>query len=444
MANENIIKHEPPHSSDIEKSLLGNLLYDPSKIKTISGILSPDDFYDLRYQIIYKNILDVYSKKLTIDISLLLDELKKENQPEIASNDFLRSIFQEATTSVFAETYANVIKEKSIMRRLISDCDKIKERVYSQQSELNDILEYAEKLIFSIVQNRKSTDFQTISDVILKVISTIEENAQKDGVLTGVTTGFTDLNNRTGGLQNSDLILVAARPAMGKTAFCLNLAKAAASSGVTTAIFSLEMSSEQLGNRLLAMESGLSATKLRLGDLEIDEWDIVINSSENLLKTKLLIDDTGSINIAELRSKCRKAKLEKNLGLIIIDYLQLMSGRGRENRQQEISEISRSLKLLAKELNVPVVALSQLSRAVEARADHHPMLSDLRESGAIEQDADVVMFLYRDDYYNEDSEEKGVAEVIIAKQRHGSTGTVKLRWIAEQTRFTDLEHSNEY
>lgn len=444
MSGENIIKHEVPQSIDIERALIGSLIYDSGKINAVSEIIDVEDFYDLRYRIIYKNILNVYSKMMTLDMTLLIDELKKENQPEIASNEFLRNIFLDATTSVYVETYAKAIKEKSIMRKLLENCDKIKEKVYSQKLQLDEILEYAEKIIFSIVQNRKSTDFQTISDVMIKVLGTIEENSQKKDLLTGVTTGFTDLNNRTGGLQNSDLILIAARPAMGKTAFCLNLAKAAAYSGTTTAIFSLEMSSEQLGNRLLAMESGLSASKLRLGDLGMDEWDIVINSSENLINAKLLIDDTGSINIAELRSKCRKAKLEQNLGLIIIDYLQLMSGRGRENRQQEISEISRNLKLLAKELNIPVVALSQLSRAVEARADHHPMLSDLRESGAIEQDADVVMFLYRDDYYNEDSEEKGVAEVIIAKQRHGSTGTVKLRWIAEQTRFTDLEIGNEY
>ncbi len=439
MVNERLINKEIPNSVDIERTLLGCLIFDHQKINAVSAIVSPDDFYDTRYKIVYKHILSIYAKNMTINSIMLADELKKENQPELTSQEFLRSLILDVTSSVYAEAYANTIKEKAILRKLIENCDNIKEKVYSQKYELNELLEYTEKIMFSLVQNKNLSDFKTIKEVMMDVLDTIEENSQKEDILTGVTTGFTDLNNRTGGLQNSDLILIAARPAMGKTAFCLNLAKAASLSGVTTAVFSLEMSSEQLGNRLLAMESGVSASRLRLGDIGLDEWGFVINASESLVGAKLLIDDTGSINIAELRSKCRKAKLEHNLGLVIIDYLQLMTGRGKENRQQEISEISRSLKLLAKELNIPVVALSQLSRAVESRADHHPMLSDLRESGAIEQDADIVMFLYRDDYYNEDSEEKGIAEVIIAKQRHGSTGTVKLRWIAEQTRFTDLE-----
>lgn len=437
---EEIIQKKIPCAVDIERSLIGCLLYDPAKIPEIDEIISSDDFYDLKYRIIYSTLLELSQNKVTISIPLLQEELKLKNVKELTSNELYKGIMADVTSSIYAESYAKKIKEKAILRALLNNCQLIEEKIYQSENKVDEVLEYTEDVIFKTLKSKRVTEFKTIAEVLLNVVDMIEENAKHKDNLTGVNTGFIDLNNRTGGLQNSDLILIAARPSMGKTAFCLNLAKSAALSGTTTAIFSLEMSSEQLGNRLLAMESGISASRLRRGrDILTDEWTEILNSSERLIGAKLLIDDTGSITIGELRSKCRKAKLEHNLGLVIIDYLQLMSGRGKENRQQEISEISRGLKLLAKELNVPVVALSQLSRACEARADHHPMLSDLRESGAIEQDADVVMFLYRDEYYNEQTEDKGIAEVIIAKQRNGSTGTVRLGWIAEQTRFVDLE-----
>ena len=313
---------------------------------------------------------------------------------------------------------------------------------YLDKHPLEDILEDAEKKVYDVVQRRNSGEFENIRDVVIRTLDSIEMAAKQQGHITGLQTGFRDLDYKTAGLQPSDLILIAARPAMGKTAFVLNVAEnVAIRQQITTVVFSLEMSNVQLVNRMLSLESTVDADKIRKGHLDSNDWGKLIEGADSIAKSKLIIDDTPGISIAELRSKCRKYKMENNLGLIIIDYLQLMSGSGSgrsEGRQQEVSDISRALKALARELNVPVVTLSQLSRAVEQRPDHRPMLSDLRESGAIEQDADVVMFLYRDDYYNKDTEQKGIAEIIIAKQRNGPIGTVKMAWLPEQTRFADL------
>jgi len=343
-------------------------------------------------------------------------------------------------TSAHIKHYANIVAEKAVLRKLIRVNEDIANSCYAQSEPLESILETSEKNIFDIIQKRNSGDFVPIRQVVMNAMNLIEEASKNKGAVTGIATGFLDLDYKTAGMQPSDLILVAARPSMGKTAFVLNIAQHVAfHDGKSVAIFSLEMSKEQLVNRLLSLESKVNSQAIRTGNMKDDEWERLIESADVIGKSGLLIDDTPGISIGELRSKCRKFKLEYDLQMIIIDYLQLMSGSGKnESRQQEISDISRSLKALARELHVPVIALSQLSRAVEQRPDHRPMLSDLRESGAIEQDADVVMFIYRDDYYNKDTELKNVAEIIIAKQRNGAIGTINLAWLPDYTQFANL------
>uniref|UniRef100_UPI004056A183 replicative DNA helicase n=1 Tax=Acetatifactor sp. TaxID=1872090 RepID=UPI004056A183 len=337
--------------------------------------------------------------------------------------------------------YANIVAEKATLRKLIRLNEEIANTCYAGKENLEFILEDTEKRIFQLVQKRNTGDFVPIRQVVMNAMDKIETSAKNRGTVTGIPTGFSDLDYRTAGMQPSDLVLIAARPSMGKTAFVLNIAQHVAfKQNLPVAIFSLEMSKEQLVNRMFSLESSVDAQKLRTGQLNDQEWERLIESAGVIGRSNLMIDDTPGISISELRSKCRKKKLEKGLSMIIIDYLQLMSGSGRsDSRQQEISDISRSLKAVARELSVPVLALSQLSRAVEQRPDHRPMLSDLRESGAIEQDADVVMFIYRDDYYNHDTDKKGVSEIIIAKQRNGPIGTVELAWLPEYTKFANLE-----
>ena len=355
--------------------------------------------------------------------------------------EFVRDLLAAVPTSANVKYYAEIVAEKSMLRKLIKTTEEISNACYLGKEKTQDILEVTEKKIFDLVQNRGSEEFVPIRQVVLNAIEKIEKASRTQGSVTGIPTGFIDLDYKMSGFQPSDLILVAARPSMGKTAFVLNIAQYMAfHSDVTTAIFSLEMSKEQLVNRLLALESKVDSQNIRTGNLEDEEWAKLIEGANIIGKSNLIIDDKPGISISELRSKCRKYKMEHNLGIIFIDYLQLMTGSGRsESRQQEISEISRSLKALARELHVPVVALSQLSRAVEQRPDHRPMLSDLRESGAIEQDADVVMFIYRDDYYNKDSENKNIAEIIIAKQRNGPIGTVNLVWMPNYTKFVNMK-----
>ena len=332
------------------------------------------------------------------------------------------------------------MKEKSILRKLIHTTKQISEQCYQGKESLDELLDQTEKSIFNIVQNRSTTDFQSISDIVVDAMRSIEAAARSSGEVTGIPTGFFDLDYKTAGFQKNNLILIAARPAMGKTAFVLNIANyIAVKHNTVTALFSLEMSKVDLVKRILSMHSKVDSQKMRKGNLEDEEWEKLLESTKVVGNSKLIIDDS-SMTIADIRTKCRKFKMERDLGLVIIDYLQLMNAGGRvESRQQEISTISRALKMLAMELNIPIIALSQLSRAVEARPDKRPMLSDLRESGAIEQDADVVMFIYRDDYYNHDSDEPGVAEIIIGKQRSGPTGTVKLGWQPEYTKFVNLQ-----
>ena len=440
--DETLIKKVMPHSMEAEQSVIGCMLMDADAIITVQEILKPDDFYGKQNQLLYESMIQLSDQGKAVDVVTLKEQLELNGAPpELGSLEFLKEILSSVPTSVNARDYANIVKEKAILRRIIRTTEEISNRCYLGHDDVEDILTDTEKQVFDLVQTRGVSDYEPIRDVVLRSLDKIETASKTQGVVTGIPTGFIDLDYKTAGFQPSDLILIAARPAMGKTAFVLNLAEYMCfKKNYTAAIFSLEMSKEQLVNRLLSMESKVDAQNIRTGNLNDGEWDQLIESASVVGNSNLIIDDTSSISISELRSKCRKFKAEYNLGIIIIDYLQLMTAGGRqESRQQEISTISRSLKGLARELNVPVVALSQLSRAVESRDDKRPMLSDLRESGAIEQDADMVMFLYRDEYYHPDTEEKGVAEVIIAKQRHGTVGTVKLLWLPNYTKFVNRE-----
>lgn len=430
-----------PNNLEAEQSVVGSMIMDRQAIVTASEMLTVDDFYHRQYGTMFKTIVDMNNEGRPVDIVTLQEALKEQNVPaEMYSLEFMRDLLVSVPTSANIRQYASIVKDKSILRNIIRVNEGIANDCYAGSQSTEDILADTEKKIFELVKNKGEHEYKPINQVVLEALDKISAAAKNRGAVTGVPTGFKRLDNYLSGLQPSDFILVAARPSMGKTAFVLNVAEnVAIKQGITTAIFSLEMSNVQLVNRMLSLESTVDADKLRKGRLDASDWGKLIEGADSIANSHLIIDDTPGISIAQLRSKCRKYKMDHDLGLIIIDYLQLMSGSGKsDSRQQEISDISRSLKALARELNVPVVTLSQLSRAVEQRPDHRPMLSDLRESGAIEQDADVVMFLYRDDYYNKDTDIKGIAEIIIAKQRNGPIGTVKMAWIPEQTRFADL------
>ena len=442
--DEAVIKRILPHSIEAEQSVIGSMIMDKDAIVTASEILISEDFYQNQYGVLFDAMVELFNEGKPVDLVTLQNRLKeKELPPELSSLEFIRDLVAAVPTSANIKYYANIVKEKAVLRRLIKVTEGITNDCYLNKEPVEVILEDTEKKVFDIVQNRSGGDFVSIDKIVLQSLESIEAASKSKGSVTGVATGFYDLDYRTAGLQPSDLILVAARPSMGKTAFVLNIAEyVAVKSHVTTAIFSLEMSKDQLVKRMLAMNSKVDSQAIRSGELKDEDWGKLVESVKVIGNSKLIIDDTPGISIAELRSKCRKYKLEHDLGLVIIDYLQLMTGnRKSESRQQEVSDISRSLKALAREINAPIIALSQLSRAVEQRPDKRPMLSDLRESGAIEQDADVVMFIYRDDYYNHDTEEPGVAEIIIGKQRNGPTGTVKLGWQANFTKFVNLERT---
>ena len=439
---EALIKRILPHSMEAEQSVIGSMIMSKDAIVEASEMITGADFYQQQYGIVFEAMVELHDEGKAVDLITLQDRLReKELPPEISSMEFVRDLLSAVPTSANVKYYAEIVAEKSMLRKLIKTTEEISNLCYLGKEKTQDILEVTEKKIFDLVQNRGSEEFVPIRQVVLNAIEKIEKASRTQGSVTGIPTGIIDMDYKMSGFQPSDLILVAARPSMGKTAFVLNIAQYMAfHNDVTTAIFSLEMSKEQLVNRLLALESKVDSQNIRTGNLEDEEWAKLIEGANIIGKSHLIIDDKPGISISELRSKCRKYKMEHNLGIIFIDYLQLMTGSGRsESRQQEISEISRSLKALARELNVPVVALSQLSRAVEQRPDHRPMLSDLRESGAIEQDADVVMFIYRDDYYNKDSENKNIAEIIIAKQRNGPIGTVNLVWMPNYTKFVNMK-----
>lgn len=440
--DEALIKKVPPHSAEAEQSVIGSMLMDKDAIITASEMLIDEDFYNHQYAVLFDAMISLFNEGKPVDLITLQNKLREKDIPQEAiSLEFIRDIIAAVPTSANVKYYASIVAEKATLRRLIKVTESITNECYLDKEKVETILEQTEKKVFDIIQNKGSGEFVSIKDIVIKSLESIESAAKSKGSVTGIPTGFYDLDYKTAGLQPSDLILVAARPSMGKTAFVLNIAEyVAVKSGVTTAIFSLEMSKDQLVKRIISMNSKVDSQAIRSGELKDEDWVKLVESARMIGNSGLIIDDTPGISISELRSKCRKFKLENNLGLVIIDYLQLMSGSKKsESRQQEISDISRGLKALAREINAPVIALSQLSRAVEQRPDKRPMLSDLRESGAIEQDADVVMFIYRDDYYNRDSEEAGVSEIIIGKQRNGPTGTVKLAWLSQYTKFANLE-----
>jgi len=439
---ETLIKRTMPNSIEAEQSVIGSMMMDRTAIITASETLTAEDFYHKQYGVLFESILELFNQNKPVDPITLQDKLKeKDLPPEIRSLEYIIDLVAAVPTSANVRYYANIVKEKAMLRRMIKVTENIQNECYAGNEDLETIFANTEKTIFQLLQSQDSGEFVPIKQIVINALDRIEKASRIQGNVTGIATGFIDLDYRMSGLQPSDLILVAARPSMGKTAFVLNIAQYTAfHSDLATAIFSLEMSKEQLVNRLFSLESRVDAQMLRNGNLSDTDWEKLIEGAGTIGRSKLIIDDTPGISIGELRSKCRKYKLEHNIQLIIIDYLQLMSGNGRtDSRQQEISEISRSLKALARELHVPVIALSQLSRAVEQRPDHRPMLSDLRESGAIEQDADVVMFIYRDDYYNKDTDKKNIAEIIIAKQRNGPIGTVNLVWLPQYTKFANMQ-----
>ena len=444
--DETIIKRIMPSSLEAEQSVIGSMIMDKDAIISASEILIKEDFYYQQYGTLFETITEQFQAGQPVDLVTLQDKLKEKNVPkEIQSVEFIRDLITSVPTSANIKYYANIVKEKAMKRKLIRVTEEIENECYAGKESIDSIFDKTEHDVFALLSTRQTGDYVPIRQVVMNALEKIEKASQQEGTVTGIPTGFVDLDYRTAGLQPSDLILVAARPSMGKTAFVLNIAQYTAfHQNLAVAIFSLEMSKEQLVNRMFSLESRVDAQALRTGNLSDADWEKLVEGAGEIGDSRLIIDDTPGISISEMRSKCRKYKLEIGLDLIIIDYLQLMSGsgRGNESRQQEISDISRSLKALARELSVPVIALSQLSRAVEQRPDHRPMLSDLRESGAIEQDADVVMFIYRDDYYNKDTDLKGISEIIIAKQRNGPIGTVNLAWLPEYTKFANLERKD--
>lgn len=431
----------PPHSMEAERSVLGASMLSEDALSDVVEVVRPEDFYDQNHKEIYEAILALHRKSAPVDVLTVSEELKSRNSlTMVGGRSYVASLSSSTPTTSNAQEYAKIVSEKAAIRRLIKTADDIVTKGYDGGLDANQMMEYAEQGIFEISQSRQKGKYTHIQEALLANIDAIDKASQMEGGLTGITTGFADIDAKTSGLQKSDLIILAARPAMGKTAFALSLARNAAVKGkASVLIFSMEMAKEQLSQRLLSMESKVELQKLKTGKLERRDWDDINVAMDILSNSNIHIDDTAGISIMEMKSKCRRLKAEKGLDLVIIDYLQLMNPEGKsDSRTQEISVISRNLKLLARELNCPVLVLSQLSRAPEQRTDHRPMLSDLRESGSIEQDADIVIFLYRDEYYNKETTEKpGECEVIIAKHRSGSTGTIDVSWIERYTQFKD-------
>lgn len=438
---EEVVKRIMPHSTEAEQSVIGGIIIDPACVGIVSEIIFDGSlFYDHSYGVVYDAMLELHKEGRAIDIVTLQNKLKEKDLPEtVASLEFIRDLIAAVPTSANIKHYANIVYEKATLRELIKVTEGISRDCYIGKEDITELLEDTEKKVFNIVQRRNMGEITPIQDVVLEALTLVEKAAKMNGDVTGLATGFIDLDRRTAGFQPGNLVLIAARPAMGKTSFVLSLARnVIVKQKKPIVMFSLEMSKTELVNRLLAMESHVDSQKFKTGQLNEGDWESLVESGSTLGSSPLILDDMSN-TIGEIRSKCRKLKMEKDIQLVIIDYLQLMNGSGRsDSRQQEISEISRALKLMAKELKIPVIALSQLSRAVESRPDHRPMLSDLRESGAIEQDADTVMFIYRDEVYNKDTEKKDIAEIIIAKQRSGPIGTVELAWLPEFTQFANL------
>lgn len=429
-----------PNNQDAEQSVLGSMILDKNAIAQVLEILKADDFYRESHKTIFNAVLELFQKDIPIDLVTLSENLRSVDKLEsVGGITYITELASSVPTTLNLGSYIKIVSEKSLLRRLIRASTEIMDDSYTMQDEVEAVLDGAEKRIFNIAEKRSSGGFEPLSTILERGFVEIERMFNNKGTTTGVPSPFPELDAKTSGFQRGDMILIAARPSMGKTTLALNLAEhAALRAGKSIAIFSLEMSTEQLAYKLLCSEANVDMLKLRTGELDDKDWENIARASGPLSQAKIYIDDTAGISVTEMRSKCRRLKLEHGIDMIMVDYLQLMSGSG-ENRQQEVSEISRSIKALAKEMNCPVIALSQLSRAPEQRADHRPMLSDLRESGSIEQDADLVMFLYRDEYYNKDSEDKNIAECIIAKQRNGPVGTVKLAWLGQFSRFARLD-----
>ena len=433
----------PPHDTEAEQAVLGSMLTDVDAVVDAIEILKPEDFYREDNKNIYEAMLNLYGKAEPIDVITVKSELTSMGKFEVVGGlEYLATLPDKVPTTTNAIKYIHIVEEKSILRKLIKTANDLISLGYAQNEDIDVIIEQAEKKIFDIMQGKNQKGYTALKDILVESFAEIEKLYNQKEAITGIPTGFADLDYKTAGLHKSDLILIAARPAMGKSAFALNIAtNAAINAKVPVIIFNLEMSKSQLVNRMLCSEAMVDSNKIRTGKMDEEDWVKLATALGPLSEAPIYIDDKPGITVSEIRAKCRKLKLEKDIGLVVIDYLQLIQGSGKKNasREQEISEISRSLKILAKELDIPVVALSQLSRAAEQRADHRPMLSDLRESGAIEQDADIVMFLYRDDYYNPDTEKKNIAEIILAKHRAGSTGTIELLWLGNYTKFANIE-----
>lgn len=441
--DEALTRRVPPHSEEAERSVIGSMVMSGEAAMAAEEMLTGDDFYDRQLGAVFETMKALSDARKPIDLITLKEALEKQNLPEDVKNmEFMKEILASLPTSANVREYAEIVRDKATLRRLISAASEVEQDCYRQQKETQEILDDAEKTMFQVLQQRSTESYVRVKDVVYNALEAISAAARSKSHITGLETGFLDLDYKTSGFQNSDFILVAARPSMGKTAFVLNIVQyMALRKNWPCAVFSLEMSSESLMNRLLSLESHVDSQKIRTGKMNDEEWTKLVEASGVIADSKIIIDNTPGITLQELRSKARKFKIDMDIRIIFIDYLQLMAGSGKrgENRQQEISDISRGLKGLARELNIPVVALSQLNRSAETRDDHRPMLSDLRESGAIEQDADVVMFIYRDDYYNKDTEEKNIAEIIIAKQRNGPIGTTKLVWLPEYTKFANMK-----
>ena len=439
--DEELLSRQPPQSLEAEQAVLGSILIDSRCVADVIGIVKPDDFFLEQNREIYETIYTMFNFSETIDPVTVLDKMRALGNYHDNSRDYVLQLMEITPTAANAVRYANIVREKSMLRGLATAASEISQLVGEQVGTPSEILEAAERKIYALRKGENGESLEHIGTVLYKVFDRLNELAMSDSAIPGLSTGLRDLDTKINGLNKSDLLLIAARPAMGKTSFALNIGlNVAKKYNSTVAVFSLEMSREQLAMRLLSGESFVDSQKLMTGKLEQEEWTKLAMAAAALSQTDIRVDDNPAITVAEMNAKLRRVE---DLGLVIIDYLQLMTGSGygkqSENRVQVVGEISRSLKIMAKELNVPVICLSQLSRAVESRQDKRPIMSDLRESGAIEQDADVIMFLYRDDYYNENSEEKNVAECIVSKNRHGETGTVKLQWLPQYTTFADRE-----
>ncbi|MCR5823536.1 MAG: replicative DNA helicase [Lachnospiraceae bacterium] len=439
---ENILKKTMPHSHEAEQSVIGAMIMDRDAIFVATDSLTREDFYEQEFAVMFDAISALSMEAKPVDMTTVIAKLREMDvAPELCGMAHIRQVIDATPTSANIKHYVDIVSSKSLERKLIKTLEGLRDKAFSDNRPIDELLEDTEREVFQIVQNRGSAEFEDIKQIVYRTLRNIESAAKNNSRITGIATGLRDLDAKLAGFQKSDLILLAARPSMGKTALALNIANyVAVRSHIPTVIFSLEMSKESLVKRVMSMNSRVNSETIRTGQLKDNEWVDLMSASREIGESGLIIDDTPGIKVSELRSKCRKLKLEKNIGLVMIDYLQLMSGSGHaESRQNEVAEISRSLKALAREIDCPVLALSQLSRAVESRDNKRPMLSDLRESGSIEQDADVVMFIYRDEYYRKDTEKPGVAEIIVAKQRNGPTGTVETKWIGEMQKFANLE-----